>query len=292
MRTIPVYLTPEESQKLFDTGHPNAALLYLFLRNGNTLHDAKTGLHFSDGQILQALEVLKTAGLYHALPSPNSKPVYSENDIVGAFQRSAEFQALTRAIEEQMGRMLRTEELRILLNITNYLGLPSEVVLVLVDYCINTNSTSAGGKRSPSMYQIEKEAYRWSDAEIGTVEAAMEYIQSKSQFQGKVADIARILQIRGRKLTAPEEKYVQLWLQKGYPNELIQKAYEKACMATGGRNWSYMDKVLAAWSDKAAQASQDPQMGRNASPEEVAAVQKMLSMSTEEFLGLPDDGAY
>ena len=58
MKTIPVYLNPKESQAIFATGQPSAAFLYLFLRNGNTIHDAKTELHLTESQVLQALEVL------------------------------------------------------------------------------------------------------------------------------------------------------------------------------------------------------------------------------------------
>lgn len=56
-----------------------------------------------------------------------------------------------------------------------------------------------------------------------------------------------LLQIRGRALTPPEEKYAQSWLDAGFEDGAISMAYERTCLNTGGLNWSYMNKILQRW---------------------------------------------
>ena len=59
--------------------------------------------------------------------------------------------------------------------------------------------------------------------------------------------LKRILQIRGRNLTAGEERYAAGWLDMGFADEAIASAYEKTCLNTGGLNWAYMNKILQRW---------------------------------------------
>ena len=58
----------------------------------------------------------------------------------------------------------------------------------------------------PSIRSIEKEAYRWADLGVDTMEEAAVYMQSQLQLQANVGKIQSLLGIEGRKLTAGEEK--------------------------------------------------------------------------------------
>jgi DnaD/phage-associated family protein len=55
------------------------------------------------------------------------------------------------------------------------------------------------------------------------------------------------LQIRGRNLTAAEERYASGWLEMGFADDAIAMAYERTCLNTGGLNWAYMNKILSNW---------------------------------------------
>ena len=57
----------------------------------------------------------------------------------------------------------------------------------------------------------------------------------------------QLLQIRGRSLTAAEERYAQSWLDMGFQEECFSMAYERTCLNTGGLNWAYMNKILQRW---------------------------------------------
>ena len=72
------------------------------------------------------------------------------------------------------------------------------------------------------------------------------------------------LQIRGRHLTAAEERYAQGWLDMGLEEELIAMAYERTCLNTGGLKWAYMNSILSSWHEKGLMTPQQIAQGDGA----------------------------
>ena len=145
------------------------------------------------------------------------------------------------------------------------------------------------------MFQIEKEAYRWSDEGIETLEDAFAYIHKKDQQNTAISRVMKVLQIRGRTLTPPEEKYINEWLQAGITADLIRLAYEKTCEKTGGLNWPYMNKILTSWKQEGYRSpaevrtrgrKQDIPQGASGQigEAELEAIHRILTMDTDEFL--------
>ena len=91
-----------------------------------------------------------------------------------AMNRSEEFRLLVGEVQRTLGRILTTEELKILLSFRNYLDLPAEVVSMLVCYC-KERLRRKGSNRNPSLRTIEKEAYAWAEQGINTLEEAAAY---------------------------------------------------------------------------------------------------------------------
>jgi DnaD/phage-associated family protein len=133
---------------------------------------------------------------------------------------------------------------------------------------------------------IEKEAYHWAEDGIDTLEAAAAYIHRVNLRNSRVGKLMGILQIRGRSLTAAEEKYATKWLEMGFTDELLTLAYERTCLNTGALSWPYMDKVLQRWkSEGCTTAEQVRSAGRRTGgkegprqldADEQAAIAKML----------------
>ena len=71
----------------------------------------------------------------------------------------------------------------------------------------------------------------------------------------------QLLQIRGRSLTAAEERYAQSWLDMGMEDALISMAYERTCLNTGGLNWNYMNKILQRWNQQGLRTVEDVRTG-------------------------------
>lgn len=253
MITEKVTVPQSDVRKLLSAASGDAALLYLFLNSGNRPEDAAGQLRLTDSRLGCAAATLRQLGLWpEERPShiaPGERPNYSENDVLDAMEQDLSFRGLYGEIQRLLGRNLNTEELKILLGFIRYLGLPADVISVLVCYC-KDRARQRGSFRNPSLRTIEKEAYFWAERGIDTVEEAAAFIQAQNVRNSRLYRLMGILQIRGRSLTAAEERYAQSWLDMGFEEEAISMAYERTCLNTGGLNWAYMNKILQRWHDQ------------------------------------------
>ena len=121
---------------------------------------------------------------------------------------------------------------------------------------------------------------------IDTLEAAAAFIHSQNVYYSRLGKLMRLLQIRGRSLTAGEEKYARSWLDMGLDDEAIAMAYERTCLNTGGLSWAYMHKILLRWQQAGYHTAADIRAGdkkpgaktagRDLDAEEQAAIARML----------------
>ena len=177
------------------------------------------------------------------------------------------------------------EELKILLGFIRYLGLPADVICVLVTYC-QERARRKGSLRNPGLRTIEKEAYAWAEQGIDTMEEAAAFIQAQNVYHSRLGQLCHRLQIRGRALTAAEEKYAKAWLEMGFDEEAIDMAYERTCLNTGGLSWAYMNKILQRWHQAGLHTGQEVRSGdrkedttsgeRRFDADEQAAIRRML----------------
>ena len=250
MITQPVTIDAQDVSRLLSTASGDAALLYIYLRSGNDPALAGQELRMGESRLSCAEATLRQMGL---LPRQQpvhifgtERPSYSEADVLDSMHNDPQFRSLYGEVQRRLGRTLNTEELKILLTFVRYLGLPADVICVLVSYC-QDRARQKGSLRNPSLRTIEKEAYYWAEQGIDTMEAAGAFIQAKNVYNSRMNQLLRLLQIRGRNLTPAEEKYAAQWLDWGISDELITMAYEKTCLNTGGLSWAYMHKILARW---------------------------------------------
>lgn len=249
MNTADVTIEKTDLHKLLATASPDAALLYLYISGGNPPESAETALHMSSTRCACAAATLRQMGLWQDSKKTlvmGERPAYSEKDVICAMEGDRDFQAIYGEVQRLLGRSLNTEEMKILLGFTNYLGLPGDVISILVCYC-RDRARRKGNLRNPSLRTIEKEAYAWAEQGIDTVEEAAAFIQNQNVLYSRLGQLMQILQIRGRSLTPGEEKYAKSWLDAGFDMEVIAMAYERTCLNTGGMNWAYMNKILSSW---------------------------------------------
>ena len=236
-------------RKLLGCASGDAALLYLYIRAGGDPAQAESQLRMNGSHLSCAAATLRQLGLLgeerKTVTFSGERPCYSETDVLQA-ERDNEFQSLVGEVQRVLGRNLNTEELKILLGFVRYLGMPVEVIAMLVCYC-KERAKQRGNLRNPSLRSIEKEAYAWAERGIDSMEEAAAYIQTQNVRRSRLGRLMNILQIRGRNLTAGEEKYAQSWLDMGFEEEVISMAYERTCLNTGNFNWAYMNKILVRW---------------------------------------------
>ena len=264
MRTDPVTINQTDMKKLLSAASADASLLYLYIQGGNLLETAQEDLPLNQSRLNTAAATLRQLGLIcddRRCPiAPGERPGYSERDVLQAMDNDNDFRGLYGEIQRLLGRSLNTEELKILLGFVRYLGMTPDVISVLVCYC-KDRARQRGSSRNPSLRTIEKEAYAWAERGIDTVEEAAAFIQAQNIRNSRMSRLMNILQIRGRSLTAAEERYAQSWIDMGMEDEMISMAYERTCLNTGGLNWAYMNKILQRWQEQGLRNSEDVRNG-------------------------------
>ena len=239
-----------EVRKLLGAASADGALLYIYLKAGNLPDHAAQLLNLSEARFNCAMATLRQLGLWQEEKQQRilagERPVYSERDVLEADSSDMEFKALRGEVERLLGRNLNTEELKILLGFIRYLGLPADVISVLICYC-KDRARQRGSLRNPSLRTIEKEAYAWAEQGIDNLEEAAVFIQAQNVRNSRMSRLQNQLQIRGRNLTAAEERYARSWLEMGFEDEVITMAYERTCLNTGSLKWPYMDRILQRW---------------------------------------------
>ena len=120
-----------------------------------------------------------------AIPAPAEElPEYRAEDVVRRSREDGEFAAIIAEAARVMGRNLSSVDMKTLFGVYDFLGLPADVIMLLVNYVGQQYHERYGSQRRPSARAFEKEAYRWANSEIMTMEQAEEYIR-RAQRPGK-----------------------------------------------------------------------------------------------------------
>ncbi len=291
MNVTDVHISRGDARKLLSSLSGDVALLYLYIQCGNDPETAAQAIRLTDVRFNCAAATLRQLGLWPEPQQlqvlPGQRPSYTESDVLDALDSDHSFRLLYGEVQRVLGRNLNTEELKILLGFIRYLGLSPDVISVLVCYC-KDRARQRGRLRTPSLRAIEKEAYAWAEQNINTMEEAAAFIQAQNARESRLNKLQQLLQIRGRNLTAAEERYAQKWLDMDFDDEALTLAYERTCLNTGGLKWPYMNGILTRWHEAGLHTGaqvrngdrkpdvRNPQAPRQLDAEEQAAIARML----------------
>lgn len=215
-----------------------AALLFLYLsrHDGAPLEEAKTRLALDDDSFLRAAALLRDIGL---VEEADARPAEDPARLSLIRQADPAFSALCGFYEKTAGRLLRRAELAALGEAYDTLRLPAPVLMTLI------TGLAQGGKLSSGVFLTE--ARRWAERGLYTLEQAEEYLQSQGRRQEERRTVARLLGLSGRELSPTERKYLDGFLDMGFPPEVIERAYDKTVLNTGALKWPYLHKILENW---------------------------------------------
>lgn len=174
-------------------------------------------------------------------------PEYTVDEIETCLQSDSNFRAVLDEAEQMLGKQLTRHDTGRLLGIYSHLGLPAEVIYVLLHYCADISRGNSGGERKPTMYFIERQAYAWANNGILTMEAAEEYAEKEKALRSDLGRIKTLLEIYDRKLTPTEENNIKAWLGMGFSDDAIELAYHRTLDKTGKRSLPYMNTILLCW---------------------------------------------
>lgn len=173
----------------------------------------------------------------------SSKPSYSQAEIDAVAANNKQVSGLFYQCETILHKILTSSDMEMLYSFHDWLGLPVEVISMLLSYAERKGKTT---KR-----YLETVAIDWADKGIDTFEAAEEYITQLEAADTAENAVRSILGIYDRALSTTEKKYINIWIKElNIPIELISFAYDKMIDAIGKIKLNYMDKMLQAWAEK------------------------------------------
>ena len=175
---------------------------------------------------------------------------YPVRDIVDSFRNDSGFSPLVDELGRIIGTVPSRAYLNALVDMYDHLGMPPEVIMLLLHYCDGESRRRWGSSRRPTPRYLTEEAYRWANREILTLELAEDYIREMARRREDKVRLAELLGIRGRELSQTESKYVETWAEMGFDDEAILMALDKTLTNTGALKWRYMNGILEKWHAK------------------------------------------
>lgn len=211
---------------------------------GGTAAEVAQKLHATETDVLYAWGYWKGKGyLQEAEEKQVQKPVllssqrpeYSPAELLQV-GKHPDIMRLFQTAQQKLGKMLSQQDMSLLFSFYDWLGLPIEVIELLLSYCV-----SNGHK---GMRYIEKVALGWAEEGIDSADRAVEYIEMrKTGFQSIMKAFGQ-----NRLPVAAEEAYLKKWLQEyKLPLDVVKIACERTVLQAGKASFAYADKILTNW---------------------------------------------
>lgn len=243
------------ARRLLEKGDGDAVLLYLaLLRHSGAVQPRSLAgeLRWDRERIEAAEKILRELKLVslpaQELPAPAEEcPAYPTAEVADRLEKSVEFRNLTGEVERKLNKRLTTPDVSILLGLQDYLGLPADVIYLLVCHCVERVTNRYGEGRRPGMKQIEKEGYAWARLGIDTQAEAAAYLKKYAARQGAMPPYMKALQLGDRPPAPSEEKYLVAWQELGFGPEAVALAYDKTMIRCHELKWAYLNGILKRW---------------------------------------------
>lgn len=251
-----IVLPAQQADRLIGRGDGDAALLYLCLLRadrGVTAQELQRKLKWSQLRLHAAETALQELGLIDRppekpLPEPaQERPVYTADDLTDLLTGDAGFRMLVPQTEEKLGKRLKTADLQILAGLYDDLGLPADVIYLLVCHCVARSEERYGPGRRPTLRQIEKEGYHWAQRGLFDQESASRYLRDWNVRRSAMSRYMQVLGLGDRRPVESEERYITDWMDKGFPPETVALAYDKTVFYKKELNWRYLNGILRRW---------------------------------------------
>ena len=251
-----IVLPAQQADHLIGRGDGDAALLYLCLLRadrGVTAQELQRRLKWSQLRLHAAETALQELGLIDRPPEQKppepaqERPVYTADDLTDLLTGDAGFRMLVPQTEEKLGKRLKTADLQILAGLYDDLGLPADVIYLLVCHCVTRSEERYGPGRRPTLRQIEKEGYHWAQRGLFDQESASRYLRDWNVRRSAMSRYMQVLGLGDRRPVESEERYIADWMDKGFPPETVALAYDKTVFYKKELNWRYLNGILRRW---------------------------------------------
>jgi len=162
----------------------------------------------------------------------------SSGGVSGEVGDNPELKKLYDFASQKIG-ILSSSEVSTLYSFYDWLKLPTEVIVMLFEYCDSIGKLN--------MRAIEKNAVLWAEHGITSVDAVEEFIYEQERAKEAENKFKETLGIE-RKITDNEKKYYNIWvLEYALDFDVIKLAYEQTVQYVGRLDFKYMNTILTNW---------------------------------------------
>lgn len=166
------------------------------------------------------------------------KPSFEQVSARGS--ESEEIRFLYQEAQARLGKTMGYDSQSILLMMHDTYGLPVEVIVTIIEYCVSIGKTA--------MSYISKIGKDWGEREIDTLEKADEVISELKACDEMWNEFKIKTGIATPRPTSAQMKYLNIWKnQYGFSIDMILLAYEESANNIQKISFPYMDKVLQNW---------------------------------------------
>jgi hypothetical protein len=180
--------------------------------------------------------LFRTAGKYtfeRPKVATNDIMRYSADQIASRINNDNKIRFLYNKTEELLAKPLTTEDASAVLSLVDWVGLPAEVVAMLIQNC------TENGK---SLKKIVSTGIEWAEKGIDTYEKADQHIKNERAKKETVNKISRLLGITNRAITDGEQKVFLIWTDEyKFNTDIIKLAYENTVKSTGKYSYQCWD---------------------------------------------------
>lgn len=170
------------------------------------------------------------------------RPTYKMSEIAERKSEDKTLSEMYSHAELLLDRPLSANDTTTLYGLYDWLGLPVEVILMILEHCVSL------GKKS--MRYVEAVALSWYDMGLCTAEKASAHIEALGKVGRAKRRFKKLLGISGRDISDTEYHHLVEWSENmGFSDEMIKLAYEKTVMNTGKASFNYMHAILKNWHD-------------------------------------------
>lgn len=166
-------------------------------------------------------------------------PVYSSGEIADLLEARSGMSALVNEAQNILGKIFTPADLNVLVGMVDYLSMDEACILLLLAHCKRIGKTS--------LRSIERYAISLSDKGILEAAGLDEYIREVEALHTLEGEVRKMFGLKSRALSEKEKKILKTWLDYGYGEEVIRRAFERNVDAKGEASLPYTHAILERW---------------------------------------------
>lgn len=154
-------------------------------------------------------------------------------------QGRRDIQDLIEILDPMFEKMLKEDDISILIEMIDYLNLTPNYIVRLIKHCLSMEITKFEG--------FKKYAIRLVQEDVTTEKELIPYLKQQQEIYVFVNKIKIMFNSSYRALTSREKKMVENWYSYGYKSDAIKKAYDITLKSTEKPLIEYADKIIERW---------------------------------------------